>query len=73
MTEQTKTAQFTRGEERVYTWAEGILGKLDVHGVIEEVAEDWVGFRYHNEDDIRVFGNHPESVGTLDELKPVTR
>jgi hypothetical protein len=71
MTEKTKTAQFQRGEERVYTWADGILGKLDVVGVVEEVAEDWVGFRYHNEDEIHVFGEHPQSVGALDELRKV--
>lgn len=72
MTTKTKTAHFTRGEERVYIWAEGgILGTCRIIGVVEEVAEDWVGFRYHNEDEIRVFGEHPQSIGTLDELEPL--
>lgn len=73
MTTKTKTAHFTRGEERVYTWSGGDEIELPVTGVIEEVAEDWVAFRYHNDDEIHVFGEHPHSRGSLDELKPVTR
>lgn len=73
MTETTKTARFTRGEERVYTYVgDGDLD-LPITGVIEEIAEGWVGFRYHNEDEIHVFGDHPHSFGSLDELKPVQR
>jgi len=70
----TTTNGFARGQERVYTWVSGgEFADLPVTGVIEEVAETWVGFRYHNDEDIHVFGEHPESVGALDELKPVTR
>lgn len=74
MTTKTKAAQFTRGEERVYRFGNGTdLGSFSVTGVIEEVSENWVGFRYHNSEEIRTFGEHPQAIGTLDELKPVTR
>jgi hypothetical protein len=72
MTTKAKTARFTRGAECDYL-SGGLFGTNLVTGVIEEVAEDWVGFRYHNEDEIRVFGEHPLSIGALAELKPVTR
>lgn len=74
MTTKTKTAQFTRGEERVHVQAaDGAFGDWPAAGVIEEVAEDWVGFRYHNDDEVHVFGEHPHSRGSLDDLRPVTR
>jgi hypothetical protein len=72
MAETTKTARFTRGAEFTYQFADSpLLGPLIVTGVVDEVAEDWIGFRYHNENEIRIFGDHPQSVGALADLKPV--
>jgi hypothetical protein len=72
MAETTKTERFTRGAEFTYQFADSpLFGPLAVTGVVDEVAENWVGFRYHGEDEIRVFGEHPKSIGALADLKPV--
>lgn len=49
------------------------VGTLTEVGVLDEIAEDWVSFRPWGSDNVLVFGNHPQAVGTLDVLKPYER